>query len=191
MDQHTYYMLKYNVAISTLITMLVANMIEYDVSAMPVSMDIVVEPEVVHTDNSTSITCFNEPAHPLGVNGILEVTAPDGSIFSKGETFRVGDFNGNGIQDNYLTVRFPDDFSSARLSHGEYIVFCQLWSGECECVEPGEINDNLNKAFWAFFYVNFNVLPESSIGMIAIVVSSIGVFSLYKYKDILLKRIRG
>ena len=190
MYQYTYSMLKYSVTVSALITMLVANIMEYDVSAMPVSMDIVVKPEVVHTDNSASITCFNEPAHPLGVNGILEVIAPDGSVFSKGETFRVGDFNGNGIQDNYLTVKFPDDFPSARLSHGEYIVFCQLWSGECECVEPGELNDNLNKAFWTFFYVNFNVLPESFAGIIIIVVSSISIFSLYKYKDILLKRIR-
>lgn len=183
-------MLKYNVAISTLVTMLIANMIEYDASAEPISMDIAVEPKVAHTDGSVSITCFNEPAHPLGVNGILEVTTPDGSTFSKGETFKVGDFNNNGIQDNYLTVRFPDDFPSARLNHGEYMVFCELWSGECECVEPGELNDNLNKAFWTFFYVNFNVLPESSIGIIAIGVSSISIFSLYKYKDILVKRIR-
>lgn len=184
-------MLKYSVPISTLMTIIAVNMIEYDVSAIPISMDIVVEPKAVHTDNGVNITCLSEPMHPLGVNGVLEVTAPDGSVFSIGETFRVGDFNENGIQDNYLTVRFPDDFPSARLNHGEYIVFCELWSGECECVEPGELNDNLNKAFWTFFYVNFHVLPESSIGIIAIGVSSIGVFSLYKYKDILLRRIRA
>lgn len=164
-----------------MVTMLVASMIEGDASAIPVSIDIVIEPEVAHTDGSVSITCFNEPAHPIGVNGIVEVTAPDGSIFTKGETFRVGDFNGNGIQDNYLTVRFPDDFPSARLSHGEYTVFCNLWSGECECVEPGEL-DNLNKAFWSFFYVNFNVLPESSIGIVAIGASSISALAIYKYK---------
>lgn len=166
-------------------------MIEGNASAIPVSIDIVIEPEVVHTDSSVSITCFNEPAHPLGVNGIIEVTTPDGSIFKKGATFSAGDFNGNGIQDNYLTVRFPDDFPSARLSHGEYMVFCDLWSGECECVEPGEL-DNLNKAFWSFFYVNFNVLPESSIGIITIGISSISMLAVYKYRQhILLKKAKS
>lgn len=80
-------MLKYTVAISTMVTMLVASMIEGDASATPVSIDIVIEPEVAHTDGSVSITCFSEPAHPLGVNGIVEVTAPDGNVFRKGETF--------------------------------------------------------------------------------------------------------
>lgn len=110
---------------------------------------------------------------------------------AKERLFEVGDFNGNGIEDNYLTVRFPDDFTDARLIHGEYMVFCDLWSGECECVEDGELDD-VNKAFWSFFYVNFNVLPESSIGIIAIGISSISMLAVYKYRQhILLKKAKS
>lgn len=146
--------------------------ISREVYATPFEQDIIVKPSgTVHVDDKVTITCFNEPAHPAGVNGVLEVEDPQGKHYAMGSTFRVGDFNNNGIPDNYLTVVFPDDFTNARLEHGRYIVFCQFWSGECECVEPGEM-DVMNKAFYQFFYVSFNVLPESSIGVISIIGSS-------------------
>ncbi len=141
-----------------------------EVYAAPFEQDIIVKPSNLHANERATITCFNEPAHPAGVNGVLEIEDPQGNSYAIGSTFNVGDFNSNGIPDNFLTVTFPDDFN-ARVMHGKYMVFCQFWSGECECVEPGEM-DVMNKAFWQFFYVSFNVLPESSMGVIGIIGSS-------------------
>ncbi|MEM1971238.1 MAG: hypothetical protein QXM92_02095 [Candidatus Anstonellales archaeon] len=156
--------------IATTALVVVLGIVVNEAYAAPFEQDIVVKPSNPHTDERVTITCFNEPAHPAGVNGILEVEDPTGNSYAIGSTFKVGDFNNNGIPDNYLTVTFPDDFD-ARVIHGKYMVFCQFWSGECECVEPGEM-DVMNKAFWQFFYVSFNVLPESSMGVIGLIGSS-------------------
>jgi hypothetical protein len=157
-------------SLATVLLVVVLSIAVNEIYAAPFEQDIIVKPSNIHASERVTITCFNEPAHPAGVNGVLEIEDPAGNSYAIGSTFSVGDFNNNGIPDNSLTVVFPDDFN-AGIMHGKYMVFCQFWSGECECVEPGEM-DEINKAFWQFFYVSFNVLPESSIGVIGLIGSS-------------------
>lgn len=52
-------------------------------------------------NGSITITCFNEPAHPLGVNGSIRITDPTGVDWDTGvQSFTVGDFDSDGILSN-------------------------------------------------------------------------------------------
>ncbi|GIU71129.1 MAG: hypothetical protein KatS3mg003_0608 [Candidatus Nitrosocaldaceae archaeon] len=147
------------------------------------TQELIVTPSTVMPGDSITITCLSEPSHPLGVNGIIEVTDPDGNVFSTAPLpFVIGDVNGNLIQDDSLTVIFPTDFPGANTNiAGEYLVFCDFWSGPTVDPDPGEATP-LTGAFWQYFWVTFSVLPESAIGAIAIVGAGIAVFAAYTHK---------
>ncbi|MEM0446222.1 MAG: hypothetical protein QW574_02080 [Candidatus Nitrosocaldus sp.] len=144
------------------------SVIHAQVQAQTVFTQGLVVPESINLNDSVDIICFNEPAHPLGVNGRITVFAPDDNYTTGVMAFVVGDYNNNGVEENYLKVRYPDDFVGASTSTlGEYGVFCDFWSGESELRDEGEGNP-ITGAFWQNFWVSFQVVPESMIGALAI-----------------------
>lgn len=133
-------------------------------------------------NESITITCFNEPAHPLGVNGHIQIGDPAGDVWDTGvQPFTVGDFDGDSNPDDSLTVIFPDDFPGASTGLiGEYMIFCDFWSGPTGDTDPGEATPIVG-AFWQYIWVSFNVVPESIIGAVAPVGVGLAAFMGYRY----------
>ncbi len=142
----------------------------------------IMSPATVLPNGSVSITCYSEPSHPLGVKGFIRVTDPNGAVwFTPIQQFTVGDVNGNGIPDDSLTVTFPGDFPGASTATiGVYTIFCDLWSGPTQGTDPGEATP-ITAAFWNYFWISFNVVPESIIGAVAPVGAAVAAFMGYRY----------
>ncbi|MCS7141772.1 MAG: S8 family serine peptidase [Candidatus Nitrosocaldus sp.] len=111
----------------------------------------------------TSITCFEEPAHPDGNRGLITITDTSGSTF--GGTiipFTHGDHDADGNLDARFTVR-TDDVYFAGLSTnaiGTYHVECKVWSKDT----PGSDVFEQHPIF-AQFSTSLFVVSESLIGI--------------------------
>lgn len=138
-----------------------------------------VTPSTAMPNETVTITCFSEPAHPLGTNGLIIVTDPFGNVVLNTGTlpFALGDFNGNGVQDNSLTVTFT---VPAGAPPGQYIIFCDFWSGPSPGLDRGEATPTVG-AYWQYLFVSFQVVPESIIGAVAPVAAGLAAFAGYRH----------
>ncbi|RMF30336.1 MAG: hypothetical protein D6752_04285 [Candidatus Nitrosothermus koennekii] len=152
------------------------------------TQDLIIEPETIQPNESVTITCLSEPAHPAGIAGRIEVEViiPTGSttFFTPTGPFSEGDADGDGINDNSLVVTYPSSsFFGTGITNipgAKYEVFCNIWSGNTPG-DDGETEPISNILEEEFFVSNF-VLPESPIGIIALVTSSFIALSIFLYK---------
>ncbi|MDW8000357.1 MAG: hypothetical protein RMI32_05025 [Candidatus Nitrosocaldus sp.] len=135
-------------------------------------------PETINVHGSAEVACFSEPAGTGTVDGVVVVITPDGRAYFTHAPFSRGDVDGNGVDDDHLLMRFPDDFPMADTgSAGEYTVFCDLTNGA-----RGEDGVTLRAGeFWQFFWVSFNVIPESIIGMVLLLLGPSIALLLYRW----------
>ncbi|MEM1942127.1 MAG: hypothetical protein QW248_04620 [Candidatus Nitrosocaldus sp.] len=136
-------------------------------------------PESIPPASSIDIVCFSEPTYTTTVNGIIIVKTPDGRTYFKSGEFISGDVDGNGVADNHIVVRFPDDFAGYPPADtnimGSYTTFCDFTNGTYHpgggvVLDAGE--------FWQTFWVSFHVVPESILGTMLLLISSIALLVL-------------